>query len=142
MIVIFYHKIINISFIPLILYKISVDIYIWITNARIFFECSYARHLIRSSGGGTRFSRLKTWKALTITELKSFLAIIFNMGLIKKSSIEEYWNSTMTSQASNWFKRLMPRNRFQNILKFLYISDHTRNVPPEVFLNNFDWKRK
>ncbi|KAJ8319539.1 hypothetical protein KUTeg_002887 [Tegillarca granosa] len=53
------------------------------------------------------------------------------MGLIRKSSIEEYWNSTMASQASNWFKRTMSRNRFQNILRFLYVSDHSKNCPRE-----------
>ncbi|XP_052080769.1 piggyBac transposable element-derived protein 4-like [Mytilus californianus] len=68
---------------------------------------------------------MKSWRALTENELKSFLAIVFNMGLIRKSSIEEYWNSSMPSQASHWFKEVMSRNRFQ----FLYVSDYSRNVP-------------
>ncbi|CAC5381451.1 unnamed protein product [Mytilus coruscus] len=38
---------------------------------------------------------MKSWRALTEIELKSFLAIVFNMGLIRKSSIEEYWNSSL-----------------------------------------------
>ncbi|VDI52976.1 Hypothetical predicted protein [Mytilus galloprovincialis] len=72
---------------------------------------------------------MKSWRPLTENELKSFLAIVFNMGLIRKSSIEEYWNSSLPSQASHWFKKVMSRNRFQNILKFLYVSDYSRNVP-------------
>lgn len=98
----------------------------------LFHSNSYAKHIIRSTRAVTkRHSRVTLWKPLTIRELKLFLSIVFNMGLIRKSSIEEYWNSTMASQASNWFKRTMSRNRFQNILRFLYVSDHSKNFPRE-----------
>ncbi|VDI15392.1 Hypothetical predicted protein [Mytilus galloprovincialis] len=79
---------------------------------------SYARNLIRKGAAtAKRYARMKSWRPLTENELKSFLAIVFNMGLIRKSSIEEYWNSSLPSQASQWFKKVMSRNRFQNILK-------------------------
>ena len=39
------------------------------------------------------------------------------MGLVKKISIEEYWNTTLPSQSSKWFKKVMSRNRFQIILR-------------------------
>ncbi|CAG2211267.1 unnamed protein product [Mytilus edulis] len=91
---------------------------------------SYARNFIRKGAAtAKRYARMKSWRPLTENELKSFLAIVFNMGLIRKSSIEEYWNSSLPSQASHWFKKVMSRNRFQNILKFLYVSDYSRNVP-------------
>ncbi|CAG2245715.1 unnamed protein product [Mytilus edulis] len=55
---------------------------------------SYARNFIRK-GAAKRYARMKSWRPLTKNELKSFLAIVFNMGLIRKSSIEEYWNSSL-----------------------------------------------
>ena len=65
---------------------------------------SYARCVIRASAATVRrHSRIKSWKPLTVNELRRFLAIVFNMGLIKKTSIEEYWNTTMPSQSSKWF---------------------------------------
>ncbi|XP_071123227.1 piggyBac transposable element-derived protein 4-like [Mytilus edulis] len=87
---------------------------------------SYARNVIRKGAAtAKRYARMKSWRRLTENELKYFLAI----GLIRKSSIEEYWNSSLPSQASHWFKKVMSRNRFQDILKFLYVSDYSRNVP-------------
>jgi hypothetical protein len=104
----------------------------------LFFELfhsfdSYARSIIKASAAtARRHSRIKSWKPLTVNELKKFLAIVFNMGLLKKTSIEEYWNTTMPSQSSKWFKQVMPRNRFQIILKFLYVFDHSRIVSRQV----------
>lgn len=67
-------------------------------------------------------SRLKDWKDVTLSEMKAFLSIVFNMGLNKKPSIESYW-STKHSQSTPWFGKLMSRNRFTMILKFLHIVD-------------------
>ncbi|KAJ8307193.1 hypothetical protein KUTeg_015277 [Tegillarca granosa] len=50
------------------------------------------------------------------------------MGIIKKASIPQYWNSTLSSQISKWFKTVIPRNRFQNIIKYLHVADYKRNV--------------
>ena len=45
------------------------------------------------------------------------------MGLIRKVSIEEYWNTRNSSQSTPWFRCMFSRNRYQNILKFLYLVD-------------------
>lgn len=51
------------------------------------------------------------------------------MGLIRKVSIEEYWNKKNPSQSTPWFRTMFSRNRFQNILKFLHIVD-SKKLPP------------
>jgi hypothetical protein len=100
----------------------------------LFFELfhsfdSYARSIIKASATtARRHSRIKSWKPLTVNELKKFLAIVFNMGLLKKTSIEEYWNTTMPSQSSKWFKQVMPDNFEIRI----YVSDHSRNISRQV----------
>ncbi|XP_033761258.1 piggyBac transposable element-derived protein 4-like [Pecten maximus] len=62
-------------------------------------------------------------------DFRSFLAIFFNMCLLKKLSIAEYWNVLLPSQASVWFRKVLSRNRFQIIMKFLHVADFQRMVP-------------
>lgn len=72
-------------------------------------------------------SRLKDWTNVTVAEMKAFLAIVLNMGLICKPTIESYW-SQKSSQSTTWFRKLMSRNRFEIILKFFHITD-VSNIP-------------
>lgn len=72
-------------------------------------------------------SRIRKWKPVTLAEMMGFLAVIFNMGLIRKPTLAEYW-STRNSQTTPWFKTMFPRNRFQLILKFFHIVDN-KKVP-------------
>ncbi|XP_071153115.1 piggyBac transposable element-derived protein 4-like [Mytilus edulis] len=52
----------------------------------------------------------------------------FNMGLIRKVSIEEYLNKHNPSQSTPWFRCMFSRNRFQKILNFLHLVD-TKKLP-------------
>ena len=66
------------------------------------------------------------WKKegkLSIAEFKGFLAVFYNMGLIRKVSIGEYWNTHNPSQSTPWFRCMFSRNRYQNVLKLLYLVD-------------------
>lgn len=89
--------------------------------------CRYAKDLCHETIRQTRrFSRKLQWKKegkLSIAEFKGFLAVFYNMGLIRKVSIEEYWNTHNPSQSTPWFRCMFSRNRYQNILKFLYLVD-------------------
>ncbi|CAC5398923.1 unnamed protein product [Mytilus coruscus] len=92
----------------------------------------YAKNLCNETIRQTRrFSRKMQWQKegkLTIPEFKGFLAVFFNMGLIRKVSFEEYWNKHSPSQSTPWFRCMFSRNRFQNILKFLHLVD-TKKLP-------------
>jgi hypothetical protein len=56
-----------------------------------------SRSIIKASAAtARRHSRIKSWKPLTINELKKLLAIVFNMGLLKKNinrGVLEYYNA-------------------------------------------------
>lgn len=86
----------------------------------------YARQFMRNRLP-TLQSRIRKWKPVTLAEMIGFLAVIFNMGLIRKPTLAEYW-STRNSQTTPWFKTMFPRNRFQLILKFFHIVDN-KKVP-------------
>lgn len=60
-----------------------------------------------------------------MAEFKAFLSIFFNMGLIRKTRISEYW-STKEIQSTPWFMTIMSRNRFQLILKFFHLINVKR----------------
>ena len=59
-------------------------------------------------------------------EMRVFLSITFNMGLIKKSTIESYWNVVHRSQDTPWFRAVMNRDRFQLLCKFIHFADNTQ----------------
>ncbi|CAC5425485.1 unnamed protein product [Mytilus coruscus] len=61
----------------------------------------YAQDFITSQQRIRRFSRLHSWfkvGAVTLAEMKGFISVILNMGLIRKPSITEYWNTKFPSQ--------------------------------------------
>lgn len=91
----------------------------------------YARQFLRNRLP-TLQSRIRKWEPVTLAEMKGFLAVIFNTGLIRKPTLAEYW-STRNSQTTPWFKTMFPKNRFQHILNFFYIVDNKmvpkRNIP-------------
>ncbi|CAC5391372.1 unnamed protein product [Mytilus coruscus] len=73
-------------------------------NANLGFE--YAQDFITSRQRIRRFSRLHSWfkvGAVTLAEMKGFISVILNMGLIRKPSITEYWNTKFPSQDTVWF---------------------------------------
>jgi len=60
-------------------------------------------------------------------EIKAFIAVLLNMGLNKKATIEMYWSKKL-SQETPWFGKMFSRIRFETILKFFHMVD-TRNLP-------------
>jgi hypothetical protein len=62
-------------------------------------------------------------------EVRAFLSIYSNIGLIQKCSLEDYWNTMHKSQSTPWFSQHMSRDRFFLLLKFLHFNDNS-NLPP------------
>lgn len=59
-------------------------------------------------------------------EIQAFLGVLFNMGFIKKPTLESYWDITHQSLATHWFPKHFNRNRFQLLLKFLHFNDNSQ----------------
>lgn len=95
----------------------------------------YASIFIRDNGPRlSRTSAVKRWVDTSLCEMKAFVAIILNMGLIRKPTIFSYW-STTSSQATPWFPSLMPRERFQLIMKFFQLVRTPMPVPGDPDYN-------
>ncbi|UYV81079.1 hypothetical protein LAZ67_19002715 [Cordylochernes scorpioides] len=72
-------------------------------------------------------SRFLNWTNTNLDEMKAFLGLILNMGLIKKRRIFEYWNKRNWSQDSPAFFRI-PRDIFWLILKFLHLNNNQNDT--------------
>ncbi|CAC5356334.1 unnamed protein product [Mytilus coruscus] len=83
----------------------------------LFLTLDFLRHIVRETNRDAqdfitsrqrirRFSRLHSWfkvGAVTLAEMKGFISFILNMGLTRKPSITEYWNTKFPSQDTVWF---------------------------------------
>lgn len=87
--------------------------------ARNFIDVNRARLSIHS--------RARNWRPVSFMEIKAFIAVLLNMGLNKKATIEMYWSKKL-SQETPWFGKMFSRIRFETILKFFHMID-TRNLP-------------
>lgn len=74
-------------------------------------------------------SRAHAWKPVTVDEIAKFLALIGWMGLVKLPSIKNYWR-VHKLYGIPLARTVIPRNRFELILKFIHFSDNT-NADPE-----------
>ena len=73
-------------------------------------------------------SRLRKWKDVSKLEMKGFLAAVMNMGIIKLPDLESYWKTSWISEIP-FFRKLMPRNRFQEIFWMLHVSHPDPSLP-------------
>ena len=68
------------------------------------------------------------WRELSIKEFRTWLGLYFAMGLVQKLSIWAYWEmNTLTSAPA--FGEIMPRQRFESMLRFLHFVDNNSVLP-------------
>ena len=67
-------------------------------------------------------SRINKWKPVTVKEMKEFLGLYFLTGLVWKPELQLFWKKD-TVHETPYFGKVMSRNRFQIILRFLHFSD-------------------
>ena len=73
-------------------------------------------------------SYLKNWTDLTVNELQVFIGLVILMGIVHKPNINSYWSRNELYNTPIFLK-VMPRDRFKVILRFLHFNDNaTYNV--------------
>ncbi|KAJ8304087.1 hypothetical protein KUTeg_017670 [Tegillarca granosa] len=87
----------------------------------IIHMCMIAKTFIATIGANSRVHIWLKHGQLNIKEFKEFIAVILNMGLIRKPTLEQYWKTP-------WFREMFSRNRFQLILKFLHVVNN-KTIP-------------
>ena len=73
-------------------------------------------------------ARLNKWEDTSPDEMKVFVAHLIVMRILKKNSLEQYWSRDSILNMP-FFGHYMSRNRFQNILWNLHVSDPDETNP-------------
>lgn len=74
-------------------------------------------------------ANLDTWVETTVPEIYRYLAVLMYMSLNPRGHIPEYWSTGVLGMPD--FRRLMSRNRFQMLSRFLHFVDND-NIPDEI----------
>ena len=88
----------------------------------------YAQQFADSHTIGPR-SRVHQWLRFQfgIPDLRKFFALTIIMGLINYPRLEDYWMTTWPF-ATPTFSKVMSRDRFSLIMRFLHLNDNTKYV--------------
>ena len=108
------------------------DVYQLILDETIRFE-RQKRHLDRNLRGHLH--------DFTIPELKAWLGLTLNMGLVRKNSIKSYWSKNSVIQTPI-FPNTMSRDRYLHILRFLHFTNNDNAPDPADPNRDKLWKIK
>ncbi|KAM4045335.1 piggyBac transposable element-derived protein 4-like [Anomaloglossus baeobatrachus] len=92
----------------------------------IVFQTNLYAHQYISQNPTSAYSH--SWTPTNVPELRKFLGITLNMGLVKKPSLRSYW-ATKTVHSTPVFAAVMTRTRYETLLRFLHFSDNSQAPP-------------
>ena len=82
----------------------------------------------RERGPISPHSRLRGWVPVDRTAMQHFIGLQLLTGLVQKPSIASYWSKLPILQTPI-FASVMPRNRFQEILRFWHANNNEEEPP-------------
>ena len=82
---------------------------------------NYAEEKLHETTLGPR-SLFRNWQIVTVTEMKAFIAIIINMGLVQMQDMKDYWSRHETTNIQ-FFHHVMNRDRFFQIFNMLHVGN-------------------
>ena len=67
-------------------------------------------------------SLYRNWRPVTVEEMKGFIAVVLNMGIVQLTNLKDYWS---TDDITNFpfFRSVFSRDRFFQIFGMLYVGD-------------------
>ena len=78
-------------------------------------------------------ARKRAWtKDVDLKELKDFFGLVFLTGLIHKPELRDYW-TTDEAMETPYFGKVMSRNRYQAIMRFLHFTDRLEDKEDRIF---------
>lgn len=83
----------------------------------------YATQTLLADSNVAPHARTHAWYPVTVDEMVKFLALLGWMGLVKLPAIKDYWRIHKL-YGIPLARTVMPRNRFELILKYLHFSDN------------------
>ena len=95
----------------------------------------YATEYINSHRPLQKNSRCHDWNwnslpyADKVTEMKAFLALTVLMGMVKKPSIEDYWDTNHDATKTSGYSAVMSLRKYEILLRFFHTSNN-HDAPP------------
>ena len=83
----------------------------------------YAEQCIETRPNAGPTSVFKLWKPVNLLDMKAFLALTINMGLVWKPEIKDYWSTDLLFHTPFWGKYIA-RDRYLAILAFFHLLDN------------------
>ena len=81
--------------------------------------------LIQETNRYAKTHNTSSWKDVTTAEMKAFLSVMFNMGLMKRNKLNDHWKTKYESQSTPRFRKMDAiydsGAEFQN---FILIKNH------------------
>lgn len=77
-----------------------------------------------------RLGKNVNWTELTINEFRTWLGLYFAMGIVQKAMLHSYWEKTGVTTTPA-FGKVMTRDRFLSILRFVHFVDNNLELPRE-----------
>ena len=87
----------------------------------------YAESVINSSRPLRRKSVLNRWTPVSIDEMRKFVGLVIHMGLVRLPSYDKCWSKDPLYK-NDFFRSVLPRERFQGILRFWHFGDRPEFV--------------
>lgn len=114
---------------PIDVYKLFctdevIDLIVMETNR--YFEQTAAEKPI------TRLSKMNAWKPVTSKDIQQFLGILIMMGLNRQPTFDCYWAKSKM-YGVELVKNVMPRNKFELILRFLHFADNSQDESDRLY---------
>ena len=82
---------------------------------------NYARVRLQNTAPRRR-SVFRNWKDITLVEIKVFVGVIIQMGLVQLSDIKDYWSTHVTLNLP-FFRSVFSRDRFLQIFWMLHVGE-------------------
>src|SRR6218665_986120 len=64
------------------------------------------------------------WNDVDLKEIQAFIGLIIAMGVVRMLELDDYW-STDVLLGNPWFRSVMSRDRFKQILRYLHCTDNS-----------------
>lgn len=100
-----------------------IDFFYYFFDASLLENIVAETNLYQQQNPEPDRSKMKAWIDLTVDELKKFLGLSILMGHVRKGNLNDYW-STDILLSTPIFGKIMPRNRYQQILRFLHFKNN------------------
>lgn len=79
------------------------------------------------------------WNPITLDKLMAFIGLTIAMGIVSLLSLNNYWY-TDPILSHSWFRSIMSRDRFRQVLYYVHIVDNTQALPRSDLHYDRLWK--